>query len=71
MFIVTEYAALRQKYKSLNNDNIIMCGDWNLVINPDLGTNNYLHISNPRARNEVLDNIIEEDVFFRYIQNFS
>ena len=65
------YKELRQKYISLNNDNIIMCGDWNLVINPDLGTNNYLHISNPRARNEVLDNIIEEDVFFRYIQNFS
>ena len=30
------------------------------VINPDL---NYLHINNPRARNEVLDNIIEEDDF--------
>ena len=40
-----------------------MCGDWNLVINPDLDTNNYLHINNPRARNEVLDSIIEEDGF--------
>ena len=57
------YKELRQKYKSLNNDNIIMCGDWNLVINPDLDTNNYLHINNPRARNEVLDIIIEEDGF--------
>ena len=57
------YKELRQKYKSLNNDNIIMCGDWNLVINPDLDINNYLHINNPRARNEVLDNIIEEDGF--------
>ena len=57
------YKELRQKYKTLNNDNIIMCGDWNLVINPDLDTNNYLHINNPRARNEVLDSIIEEDGF--------
>ena len=57
------YKELRQKYKSLNNDNIIMCGDWNLVINPDLDTNNYLHVNNLRARNEVLDNIIEEDGF--------
>ena len=64
------YKELRQRYKSLINDNIIMCGDWNLVINPDLDTNNYLHINNPRARNKVLDNIIE-DVSFRYIQNFS
>ena len=38
-----------------------MCGDWNLVINPDLDTNNYLHINNPRA--EILENIIEEDDF--------
>ena len=57
------YKELRQKYKTLNNDNIIMCGDWNLVINPDLDTNNYLHINNPRARNEVVDSIIEEDGF--------
>ena len=57
------YKELRQKYKALNNDNIIMCGDWNLVINPDLDTNNYLHINNPRARSEILDSIIEEDDF--------
>ena len=57
------YKDLRQKYKALNNDNIIMCGDWNLVINPDLDTNNYLHINNPRARSEILDSIIEEDDF--------
>ena len=40
-----------------------MCGDWNLVINRDLDTNNYLHINNPRARNEILENIMEEDDF--------
>ena len=54
------YSELRKKYKSLNNERIILCGDWNLVLNPDLDTNNYLHINNPRARQEVL-NIIEED----------
>ena len=52
---------IRQKYKSFDNDNIIMCGDWILVINPDLDTSNYLHINNPRARQEILDNIIEDD----------
>ena len=60
------YKELMQGYKSFNNDNIIMCGDWNLVINPDLDTNNYLHINNPRARQEVL-NLIEEEGFFRYV----
>lgn len=57
------YKELRQKYKSFNNENIIMCGDWNFVINPDLDTNNYLHINKPRARKEVLDSIIEIDGF--------
>ena len=60
------YKELMQGYKSFNNDNIIMCGDWNLVINPNLDTNNYLHINNPRARQEVL-NLIEEEGFFRYL----
>lgn len=57
------YKELRQKYKSFNDENIIMCGDWNFVINPDLDTNNYLHINKPRARKEVLDSIIEIDGF--------
>ena len=43
-----------------------MCGDWNLVINPDLDTNNYLQINNPRARQEVL-NLIEEEGFLIFI----
>ena len=57
------YKELRRTYNSLNNDNVIMCGDWNLVINPDLDTNNDLPIKNPRARNEILDNIIEKGGF--------
>ena len=58
------YKDLRQKYKYFDNDNIIMCGDWNLVINPDLDTNNYLHINNLRVRQEILHNIIEDDDFY-------
>ena len=55
------YKEIRQKYNAFQNDKIIICGDWNLVINPDLDTNNYLHINNPRARQEVLNMIDEED----------
>ena len=48
-----------------------MCGDWNLVINPDLDTNNYLHINNPRARQEILDNIIEDGDFYDIYRIFN
>ena len=46
---------------AFQNDKIIIRGDWNLVINPDLDTKNYLHINNPRACQEVLNMIDEEE----------
>ena len=30
------YKEIRQKCNAFQNDKIIICGDWNLVINPDL-----------------------------------
>lgn len=39
-----------------------MCGYWNLVLNPEVDTHNYLHINNPKARQVVL-NLIEEENF--------
>ena len=55
------YKEIRQICNAFQNDKIIICGDWNLVINADLDRNNYLHINNPRARQEVLNMIDEED----------
>ena len=38
------------------NDNIIICGDFNLVLEPNLDyDNNYKHVNNPTARNKVLE----------------
>ena len=31
----------------------IICGDWNMIIDPDLDCDNYKHINNPRARSVV------------------
>ena len=52
----------------MNNDNIIKYGNWNPVINPDIDANNYLHINNPLARNESLDNICEENMFLNSLR---
>ena len=41
------------------NQVTIWTGDFNLVLNPDLDTNNYININNPKAREKVLD-ICEE-----------
>ena len=52
---------LRKNIKDFNNDNVIICGDWNLVLDPDYDTENYRHINNPNARLEVLKLIDEDD----------
>ena len=33
----------------------ILCGDFNLALNQDLDTHNYLHINNPKAKQVVLN----------------
>ena len=45
-----------------DNDLTIYCGDWNLVIDPDTDTVNYLHVNNPRSRQTVLK-FLDEDNF--------
>jgi len=40
----------------------ILCGDWNLVLEPKTDTKNYLHVNNPNARNVVTQTMIENDL---------
>ena len=38
-----------------NNQNyMLICGDFNLVLNPEIDTYNYININNPRSRNKLL-----------------
>ena len=45
-----------------NSDYTLICGDFNLVLNPDLDSYNYKHINNPRARQMVLNMMSEFDL---------
>ena len=54
------YNKLKQKIDEFENDNVIICGDWNLVLDPKVDTENYKSINNPNARAVVvsfLDNM--------------
>ena len=59
-------------YKDLvedtNSDYTIVCGDFNLVLNPDLDSYNYKHINNPRVRQIVLNMMVECDLCDVYRQ---
>ena len=41
--------------ENFKNDSYIICGDFNLVINPNLDCENYINVNNPKARKKVLE----------------
>ena len=56
------YENLIKKISEFENDNVIICGDWNFVINQEADSFNYLHIYNLKVRQIVL-NLLEEENF--------
>ena len=55
------YKNLKQKIHEFECDNVVICGDWNLVTDPSIDTENYKNINNPNARSEVLHFIKDMD----------
>ena len=52
-------------------DHVIICGDFNLVLNPSLDCHNYTNINNPHARSKVMEMMNSLDLIdsFRYLNN--
>ena len=50
------------------NENFIICGDFNLVLCPELDYCNYLHVNNPKSREKVLELIEERSLIDPYRQ---
>ena len=38
------YENIVQLIRKIENDDVVICGDWNLILNPDCDMDNYLHI---------------------------
>ena len=49
------YESVKQNLQEFENDDIIITGDFNLVMDPETDTKHYCHINNPRAREKVVD----------------
>ena len=49
----TFFADLQQIIIDFENPHTVVCGDWNLVQDSTLDTYNYLHVNNPRAKQQV------------------
>ena len=44
-----------EELKNTRSQELILTGDWNLVLNPELDSQNYNHINNPKCREKVID----------------
>ena len=56
------YENLFQKISDIENENVIVCEDWNSVLNPDVDSEKYRNINNLRDRDIVL-NSVEQNSF--------
>ena len=56
------YVTLNNKIKQIAPDNIIMGGDWNLVLNSELDYYNYKHHNNIKAQEQVEQMMINLDL---------
>ena len=50
------YENVRDVYLEFDNDYFILCGDFNLALNPSQDTHDYCIISNPKAQCNVFRN---------------
>ena len=53
------YEELTEMVKEYQNHNIIIVGDWNLVLDPQLDSYKYKHINNPKAKESVENMMLE------------
>ena len=56
------YHKIQDTLNNLQNHNLILGGDWNLVLNPALDYFNYKHNNNPKARDKVLTMLSDLDL---------
>ena len=56
------YENLKRNIADFENENVIICGDWNLILDTEKDCDNYLHVNNPKARRVVLT-LVEEENF--------
>ena len=57
------YKKLQTSIVRMGNNDVIVCGDFNLLLNPVIDGLNYKHVNNPNARNEVLKLISDLNLY--------
>ena len=56
------YESLIRNIADFENENVIVCGDWNLISDFEKDCDNDLHVNNPKTRSVVVT-LVEEENF--------
>lgn len=64
------FESLFKSIEEIGNSSFIICGDYNLIQDPNIDTFNYKHINNPKARNCILKLIKEKNLFDPFRESF-
>lgn len=57
------YENLFKIITDIGNESYIICGDFNLTLNPNSDCFNYKHVNNPRACKSIMNKIKENNLF--------
>ena len=60
------FEEIKEFANSEEADYVIICGDFNLVIDPQKDCQNYLHLNNPKARSVVVNTVNDLDLIDIY-----
>lgn len=66
----TFYENIFKVIEDIGNVSYMLCGDYNLVINPTLDYSNYKHVNNKKARLKLIENIENRQLCDPYRENF-
>ena len=55
------YEQMKQKIEEFQNDHVLICVDWNMIMDVEMDSFNYVNINNPRARQSVLQLLDQEN----------
>ena len=58
-----------QKVDDIGNTDFIICGDFNLILDPNKDCSNYKYVNNPKARDRVLKFIDEKNAIDMFREN--
>ena len=60
------YESIENKIINNEQDYVLLAGDLNITLNPDLDSNNYVNINNPNARKQIIDILNKHDLIDIY-----